>query len=55
VHLPLARWKDGAALGRRRGVLDHREEFHKIHGCRDLWMLQAVVDEKQFSGREQLA
>ncbi len=30
------------------------KSFRKIQGYRDLWMLQAVLDEKQFSGREQV-
>ncbi len=52
----ICRWPDGRMVLRwAAAYLITERSFRKIQGYRDLWMLQAVLDEKQFSGREQVA
>ena len=53
----ICRWRDGRMVLRwaAAAYLITEKSFRKIQGYRDLWMLKAVLDEKQFSGREQVA
>ena len=53
----ICRWRDGKMVLRwaAAAYLITEKSFRKIQGYRDLWMLKAVLDEKQFSGREQVA
>ena len=53
----ICRWRDGAMVLRwaAAAFLITEKSFRKIQGYRDLWILQAVLDEKQFPGREQVA
>ncbi len=53
----ICRWREGRMVLRwaAAAFLLTEKSFRKIQGYRDLWMLKAVLDEKQFSVREQVA
>ena len=44
---PLARRRDGQALGAAAAFLDAEKSFRRILGYRDLWMLEAVLNDDQ--------
>ncbi|MFQ5696472.1 MAG: IS256 family transposase [Terriglobia bacterium] len=53
----ICRWRDGRMVLRwaAAAFLMTEKSFRRLQGYRDLWMLKAALDEKQFSIREQVA
>lgn len=53
----VSRWRDGEMVLRWAGasLLDAERSFRRVMGYRDLWMLQAILDEAALDAREEVA
>ena len=53
----VSRWRNGEMVLRWAGasLLDAERSFRRIMGYRDLWMLQAILDEGRLDAQEEVA